>query len=143
MPTLQESHGPRGRQPEQSRFWVSLFQEAAITLRIISETRHLSIADLMSIHSDLTLGTTPIQVSEAHGGRNTGGNDIGQHLARSYTGKLINIANQYQMRSQRQRTEHGIEQKQIDHTGFVDDQHRGSQWIVFRVEKGAVFGLIR
>jgi hypothetical protein len=47
-----------------------------------------------------------------------------------------------QARGQRQRAEHSIEQKQIDHAGLVNDQQGGNEWIVFRVQKGAVFGVI-
>jgi hypothetical protein len=85
--------------PGNRAFWVGLFQEAALTLRIIREVWHVSIAYVMGTHSDLTLGTAPIQLRETHGGRDTSGNDIRQHLAGSDTGELIDIANQHQARS--------------------------------------------
>ena len=62
--------------PGNRAFWVGLFQEAALTLRIIREVWHVSIAYVMGTHNDLTLGTAPIQLRKTHGGRDTSGNDM-------------------------------------------------------------------
>ena len=59
----------------------------------------------------------------AHDRHNLRVNDIAQHVAGPNAGQLIHVTDQEQVRRRVEGLEQVIEQQQVEHTGFVDDQH--------------------
>ena len=76
----------------------------------------------MCVGDDPAPGRLAEHLGQADDRHQAAGDDVGQHLARTDGGKLVDIADDEQRRLVRHRTEQRAHQQDIDHAGLVHDQ---------------------
>ena len=76
----------------------------------------------MSTHDDLALGRLPEYLGEAHHRHGAGRDDVGEHLAGTNRGKLVDVSHDQEGGFVRHRLHERLHQHDIHHRGFVDDQ---------------------
>ena len=83
----------------------------------------------MRAHDDPAAGRLPKHLGEAHHRKGAPRNHVGEHLAGTYRGELVDIADHEQGRANRQRPQQGVHERHVDHRNLVDHEQVAVEWV--------------
>jgi hypothetical protein len=80
---------------------------------------HLAPVDAMGVDDDAALRRLPEHLGQPRHGNGAGVDDVGEHMSRADRGKLIDVADEEQAGFRRDRLEHRMHERRVDHAGHV------------------------
>jgi hypothetical protein len=106
---------------------ISLDEMEVETWVCSAHVRHLPSANPVRVHDDLAACRLPEDFSEAHGRHYAALDQVLKHRARTFGGKLVYVANQYDSGAVGNRPHKGVHQRHVHLRGLIDDQKSTSQ----------------
>ncbi len=84
--------------------------------------RHLAGVDPVSVNDDAARRGLAKHLRQAHDRHGAGIDDVGENLARTYGGELVDVADEQERRPVRQGADEGLHQQDVDHRRFVNNE---------------------
>ena len=97
--------------------------------------RHLPLVDAVGVLDDEGVGRLAEDLVEAHDGGDARGDQIVEDITGTDRGELIDIPHKEKVTVNRNRFEQAVGEDEVEHGGFVDDDHVGVYGVVFAAGK--------
>jgi len=102
----------------------------------------LAVQDVVRVDLDQAGGALAVDVRQPPRGDDAGGEQVGQHVARTDAGQLVRVADQHEPRGGSHGLEQVVRQRDVEHRDLVDDDQIGFERVLGIVQPALGLGVV-